>query len=303
MKKRILSALLLAGALVIAPMGNLLSIVATASGNNYWSDTAQSAYLYANVYLPGISSGQTTVPEAIRRITQTYDSRGWKVADVIAADPDTAAVFRQFEIMMDESSSVTVEASSQVEAIPSVQISGAKLNAASEDAAIALTVAAPAQTADVDGRASVQVDISLTGVADSHNLAVPVQITMSVPAGLSAGNMHILHYVNGVDREPVNVPFTASNGEITFSTSSFSLFAFVEGPYKAPETNNAAGDSEENNNDDDDDDNDTPAPAADQGVKDSVPKTGDSTIPVLPFAAAGAACAAAAVVLGRKEQS
>lgn len=295
MKKRILSALLLAGALVVAPLGGLFSMVATASSNS-WSPYP---YIMANGVLPQVSSGKITVQEAVQRITASYERNGWKVADVIAADPTVAAVFRQLDMMLGESTSVTETASSQVEAISNVQISGSRLNAASADSAITLTVAAPAQTVDTEGRTSVQVDISLSGVADSHNLTVPVQITMSVPAGLSADNMHILHYVNGIDQAPVNVPFEASNGKITFSTSSFSLFAFVEGQYKAPETNN---DNDDNDDDDDDDDNAAPAPAADQGVKDSVPKTGDSTIPVLPFAAAGVACAAAAVVLNRKEQ-
>lgn len=290
MKKRILSALLLAGALVVAPLGGLFSMVATASSNNYWQ-----TYMCANNQLPFVSDGSFSVQLAVGNITTYYTRNGWTVAEVIATNPDVAAVFRQLDMMLGESTSVTETASSQVEAISNVQISGSRLNAASADSAITLTVAAPAQTVDTEGRTSVQVDISLSGVADSHNLTVPVQITMSVPAGLSADNMHILHYVNGIDQAPVNVPFTASNGEITFSTSSFSLFAFVEGQYKAPETNN-------DNDDDDDDDNAAPAPAADQGVKDSVPKTGDSTIPVLPFAAAGVACAAAAVVLNRKEQ-
>lgn len=75
----------------------------------------------------------------------------------------------------------------------------------------------------------------------------------------------------------------------------------MEGQYKVPGAGNDGNNNNDDNDNDDDGDN-TSAPVENQGVKDSVPKTDDSTISVLPFAAAGAVCAAAAVVLKKKEQ-
>lgn len=302
MKKRILSALLLACALVIAPVGNIFSTVATAS-SNVWEPQAGHGmkYVYGkiNSLLPRVFGDESmTAMEALQKLHEWYSAE--ELQAYIQIEPAIGGVLRQLGMKLTESGT-TESASSEVGQIATVQVSGAALNAASEGAAVELKVTAPAQTVDLGGAANVQVDINLTGVADSHNLIAPVQITMSVPAGLSAGNMHIRHYVNGTGAEAEIVPFVDNgDGTITFSVSSFSLFAFVEGQAPTPDDSNNGGDNDDN--DDRDDSNDSNESAPSEQVKDSVPKTGDSTIPVLPFAAAGAVCAAAAFALKKKEQ-
>lgn len=72
MKKRILSALLLAAALVVAPVGGMLSMVATASSNS-WSPYP---YMCANNELPQVSSGKITVQEAVHLLS-TIGNQNW----------------------------------------------------------------------------------------------------------------------------------------------------------------------------------------------------------------------------------
>lgn len=304
MKKRIFSALLLACALVIAPVGNIFSTVATASDNsNQLDNNANGVYIVTHTYIPRVSTGEMTVAEAMQKISERYSVE--ELQYYKENYPAIAAVFKQLEIMMGESG-VEETASSEVEQISSVRVSGAMLNAASDSTKVELMVKAPAETASIDltnpAAPVLQMDISLTGVADSHNLLYPVEITIPVPAGFSTDSMHIRHYVNGVSGDYEVVPFTAANGEITFSTTSFSLFVLVGEPAPEKPNDQDADNADDDNDDDSSNESEAAAPAT-QGVKDSVPKTGDSTIPVLPFAAAGAACAAAAVILKKKEQA
>lgn len=310
MKKYVLSALLLAGALVVAPLGNIFSMVATASSNN-----AYNACRLINLYFPRISSGDMTTAEALQEISALSAKYEWDIEELMAAEPFITAQFKQLEMMYAEENAANpiqvsaVVASDVQDKLSSASVERAELNAAA-GSTVTLSVEAPAQQVDLGDRKSVQLEISLTGVADSHNLSFPVRVTVSVPAGLDAGNMHILHYVNGISAAPENVPFTVNgDGTITFSTTSFSLFAFVEGEYVAPDNNDANedADAEEDTEDEAEEEDDSTEQSAEavsaQGVKDSVPKTGDSTVPVLPFAAAGAACAAAACVLKKKGQA
>ena len=304
MKKRIFSALLLACALVIAPVGNIFSTVVTASDDS--GQRANTVYTRTYQKIFAVSSGRMTVAEAMQQISEIYTAE--ELQYYKGNYPVIAAVFKQLEIMMDEAG-VEETASSEVEQISSVRVSGAMLNAAPDSTKVELTVKAPAETASIDlanpAAPVLQMDISLAGVADSHKLMYPVEITIPVPAGFSTDSMHIRHYVNGINADYAVVPFTAANGEITFSTTSFSLFVLVGEP--APENpekpSDQDADNADNDNDDDSSDESETAAPETQGVKDSVPKTGDSTVPVLPFAAAGAACAAAAVILKKKEQA
>lgn len=329
MKKRILSALLLACALVVAPVGNLFSTVATASGN---SGETQRAYRFINEFFNNLSGRGTSLgigwedgtavvypetmslPEVLRAIS---DAMGVEtIQRLIEIDPQIAGQFRQFEMMMGEAG-VTTDAVSEVGEIPVVKASGAALNAEGENVNVRLSVKYPGEgeSAAIDGK-NLQVDISLFGVADSHNLLCPVQITLSAPAGFNVEDMHIRHYADGVSEDYEVVNYTVNgDGTITFSVSSFSIFAFVEGP--APDNagdggddtgntddnngNNTDNNGNETDNNDNEDDDSADEPAAAQGVKDSVPKTGDTTVPVMPFAMAGAACSAAAFALRKKE--
>lgn len=247
MKKHVLSALLLAGALLIAPLGNFSFVVATASSNTV-SDN---------------------------------DSTG-------DAEEDVVQISATIPVEIQNSISFARADVNELDVVPG--------------STVTLNVEGPVQRADLGNRVNVQLEIYLTGVRDSHNLSHPVRVTVSVPAGLQANNMHILHYANGVNAAPENVPFVVnSDGSITFSVSSFSVFAFVEGQYVAPSDDDDADDDDDEDDSSDDSQSTEAAPA--QGVKDSVPKTGDSNVPVLPFAVAGVACAVAACALMKKEQA
>lgn len=109
-----------------------------------------------------------------------------------------------------------------------------------------------------------------------EQISTPIEFTVTAPADIDGSKYDFavvrLHGDGKVDILPDldNDPAT-----ITFQTDRFSVYAVI---YGAKGAFGVSG-------------------------KDNVPKTGDSTVPVLPFAAVGAACAAAAVVLRRKAQA
>ena len=301
-KKHILSAFLLALALAVAPLGNVLSLVATASSGN-----GNGVYRSIYQYVWAVSNGKLTAEEALKGI---YTGHGYyygsissnkgfepeQLPELIASDENIKGVIDQLKMMANiPIEDAAVEISDEVkQQVSSVSVMGAEMSAA-DGQTVTLNVAVPAQQASVNVDRmvkAVQLDISISGVKDSHNLDCPAIITMPLPAGFStANNIMVLHYVNGVENDPVNVPCAKNpDGTISFSTSSFSVFVVVE---VEPVGEDEPGDEPEEEPEE--------QPAG-QPVKDSVPKTDDSTVPVLPFAAAGVVFAAAACVLKKRGQ-
>jgi len=113
-------------------------------------------------------------------------------------------------------------------------------------------------------------------IRNVEQLPTPIEFTLAAPEGIDGSQYDFavvrLHGDGKVDILPDldNDPAT-----ITFRTDRFSVYAVIYGD------KGAFGGS----------------------GKDSVPRTGDRSIPILPFAAAGAASAAAAIVLRRKAQA
>lgn len=97
---------------------------------------------------------------------------------------------------------------------------------------------------------SVQLDISLMETASGlsnaaavmGNLSMPVTITMPVPTGIDASRLVILHE-NGSGVE--TVPYSLSGGNVIFTVTHFSNFAFAEKVVSAGEGGNA-GSSDDN---------------------------------------------------------
>lgn len=157
-----------------------------------------------------------------------------------------------------------------------------------------------------------QLTFNLDLADGTHSNGGTVYIRMAVPSNLYVGDMTVLHYLNGLDEEPEYLA-TQDNGDgtFTFAVTSFSTFKVVAGHYDAEHPYGVESETEESDSSDDDaNNNETSSDAAAaentkaaQGAKDSVPKTGDSTVPVVPFALVGAACAAAAYGLKKREQA
>lgn len=146
-----------------------------------------------------------------------------------------------------------------------------------EQARQAVTNAASAVNGKVAAYLEITLDICKAGETPQNvtQLSAPVEFTLGAPADID-GNQYDFAVVrlHGDGQVDILPDLDSDPATITFQTDRFSVYAVIYGPKGAFKSTG----------------------------KDRVPKTGDSSIPVLPFAVTGAVCAAAAVVLRRKEQ-
>lgn len=143
----------------------------------------------------------------------------------------------------------------------------------------AVTNAAGSVNAKVASYLEITLDVCNQGGGVAQNvtkLSAPIEFTISAPADIDGSRYDFavvrLHDGGQVDilRDLDNDPAT-----ITFQTDRFSVYAVIYGDKGA----------------------------FSKTGKDSVPKTGDGTLPVLPFAVTAAACVAAVCILKRKERA
>lgn len=128
---------------------------------------------------------------------------------------------------------VSEEAAELVKA-DQIKMIGAGLNAA-QDNKVQLAVGIPEKEEVIPKNHyanSVQLSIELKredadGETSVHELAVPISITMPIPAGLDAGRLTILHYHEDGTYETVNLK-NNGDGTVTFTVTSFSTFVFAE---------------------------------------------------------------------------
>ena len=113
-------------------------------------------------------------------------------------------------------------------------------------------------------------------VQNVTQLSAPIEFTLGAPENID-GNQYDFAVVrlHGDGKVDILPDLDSDPATITFQTDRFSVYAVIYGPKGSFKTSG----------------------------KDRVPKTGDSAIPVLPIAAAGASCAAAAYALKKKEQA
>ncbi len=113
-------------------------------------------------------------------------------------------------------------------------------------------------------------------VRNVEQLSTPIEFTLAAPEGIDGSQYDFaVVRLHGDGKAEILPDLDNDPATITFQTDRFSVYAVIYG------NKGAFGGS----------------------GKDSVPKTGDRAIPILPFAAAGAVCAVAATVLRRKTQS
>ena len=132
-----------------------------------------------------------------------------------------------------------------------VEVVGLAINAIGTES-VELTFAKPDKEVTVpeEYKKGVQLDISLLIDENTvEELAVPVTITMPIPAGVEKENLVILHYHGTATTPDVIVPTVNTDGTMTFIVSGFSTFVVT--------------------NEVDDTTAETPAPEA--------PKTGDAS--------------------------
>ncbi len=222
MKKRILTAFLLAGALVVTPLtGGFFSAVATASSNV--SDGSFSTSIENLIQNAGVDA-------AVKRVW-SYDTAtiGSAMVSGNAEILDTMAALEKSYMEAKGISETTVEVSG-VEGVDAsqVKVTGAGLNVPNGGGA-ALSIGVSDQSVKLpEGCANAKVlEISMAGL---HDLAkLPMMITMPVPSGVNADKVVVLHYARGTENAPVALQ-TAKNGDgtISFYVTGFSVFAFAE---------------------------------------------------------------------------
>lgn len=120
-----------------------------------------------------------------------------------------------------------------------VSVVGAALNAdtsstsgGSVEVKLQIGAASAAAPAIPEGmyRNSVNFSMTMTGVKDSENLAVPVQITLPVPAGINPDKLVVLHHRSDGTTETVPCKIKTENGSsyAVFCVTGFSDFTMTE---------------------------------------------------------------------------
>ena len=124
------------------------------------------------------------------------------------------------------------------------EIIGATLNA-SEGESVDFVIS---EGADVELQSAYEKEISLdlsleVGGSEVSDLAIPAQITMPVPSGISTDNLTLYHEHGGKVEE---VDITVSGDEVTFMTDGFSNFIFAGSAAEetsVPDSGNSSSDN------------------------------------------------------------
>lgn len=231
MKKKILTVLLLAGALLVVPFGDgFLSTVVTASTNS--TVNSEVTDLIGNV----TSANAVDVANVVR----TYPASGIGEAmvsgetELVNKMADLEAAYKQALGIPD--TTVSVSGVSGIEA-SQVKVLGAALNTTT---GAALSIKPAEQSVEVPSEYSNAhlLEISMAGL---NRGGIPMMITMPVPSGMDINKVVVLHYVTRghwdensktwVEELVPEALTTVNNGDgtISFFVTHFSTFAFVEG--------------------------------------------------------------------------
>ena len=113
-----------------------------------------------------------------------------------------------------------------------VSIIGAALNAEkTSNTKVELKISAPKTERTLgrnyDNDVAVQFSMTLTNVVNAKKLAVPVIITVPLPAGISSSKAVVLHYA-GTDSASQVLQSKVSGGYISFAATGFSDFIITQ---------------------------------------------------------------------------
>lgn len=210
--------------------------------------TVTSAPSTPSVPSDGIPNpGSVTTPAAAESAIKNIQSAG---ADKIAAeiekeladtssDASTATIDKLEKLetaVMDQANiKVSVSPDSKVpEALNTKKVSiiGAALNAEkTSNTKVELKISAPKTERTLgrnyDNDVAVQFSMTLTNVVNAKKLAVPVIITVPLPAGISSSKAVVLHYA-GTDSASQVLQSKVSGGYISFAATGFSDFIITQ---------------------------------------------------------------------------
>ena len=173
--------------------------------------------------------------EDIKDAVQSMDTEELKTA--MLANDETMDKLEQLEQKAGGAAPVAVSDAASAFDAEKVSVVGANLNSTAADAAgdITLVIDKPAKEnvipAQYDNSVAVKFSMELENVESPKNLAVPVKVTLPIPASINPSFLAILHYHADGTVEEITMPYVFSeNGQYyaSFVLTSFSDFAMTQ---------------------------------------------------------------------------
>lgn len=177
-----------------------------------------------------VASEVSTEKQANAAIDILKSAGASSMASRLASSSDAVSSFRALEsrVMAVKNIRVTVDVDwSEVPSVmrSGVDIDGAAFNAVGSNTTVSLVVEAPSHAFPY--AVGYQVDMRLTGVSDTRDLAVPVLVTLPVPADVRPERAVVLHYHDGSSIPTVITP-SVSGDYITFPLTGFSTIGVTD---------------------------------------------------------------------------
>ena len=208
----------------------------TKTCNGDWSELSEGYYLDTmpvKGQLQDIIAADKT-PDEVLEAVQEMDNEELKQA--MLADQQTADNIAMLEEKVGGAAAVEVSKEAAAFAGQDISIVGANLNKTSADAEdVKLIIDKPEKDhilpTQYNNAVSVKFSMDLENVADTENLAVPVRVTLPVPANINPEFLVVLHYhADGSVEEVWPYIESREDGKMyaSFVLTSFSDFALTE---------------------------------------------------------------------------
>jgi hypothetical protein len=187
------------------------------------------------------SSSLDEVTGAVTTLTEKYSGNDKNALQIaMQSNAETQAQIAKLDDLYANTANVTVKEASVATDIDldasQIKLVGAALNA-NEDTTVQMNITKPEKKYEVSTNSEyikdkydnlIQFDMTLNGVENTGNLAVPITITMPVPSGIDASKLVILHQQSDGKLEYVATKLSDDKKSVTFTITHFSLFVFAE---------------------------------------------------------------------------
>lgn len=226
----------------------------TINGFSEYYDTTKTASQVKDTLKDALSSG-AAASDALATVKDSVSKSALKTA--MQTDPETLEQVKELEERYTKEKNISVQAPEVSAAAASyvdsdkIAMVGAGLNA--EAGNVQLSVGIPEKPEYVNGKYyknTVQLAIELKNDnASIHELAVPISITMPIPAGLDTNKLAILHYHEDGSVESVTLK-NNGDGTVTFTVTNFSTFVFAEKAETTDDSNDSDDTTDDSNGSD-----------------------------------------------------
>ena len=217
----------------------------TVDGISEYYDTTKTASEVKDTLKDALGSS-AHASDALATVKEKVSKSALKTA--MQTDSETLKQVKELEDRYAEEKKISVQAPEvSAAAAPYVDsgkiaMVGAGLNAAAGN--VQLSVGVPEKPEYINNKYyknTVQLAIELKNDDTSiHELAVPITITMPIPAGLDENRLAILHYHENGSVESVTLK-NNGDGTVTFTVTDFSTFVFAEKAEATDDSNNSNG--------------------------------------------------------------